>query len=237
MVAVSERDAQFFRGELGVANARVIPTGVDVDFYSFAPKTGGSDLTEKGGTIVFTGSMDWRPNIDGLEWLMEEAWAKIVATSPASKLVVVGRKPPRRLVAEVARRGLAWTFTDLVDDIRPYVHDADVCVVPLRIGGGTRLKVYEAMALGCPVVSTTVGAEGLPLVPEEHYIRADEAAQFAAGVLRLLREPALRERLAATARNYVAASFSPRIVGRAFEEICLETVSRPSSQKRSRSSD
>jgi glycosyltransferase involved in cell wall biosynthesis len=226
VVAISERDGEFFRDQLGIANVRVIPTGVDVDFYSFAPKPGGGDLTGKGGKLVFTGSMDWRPNIDGLQWLMEEAWARIVATSPGSELVIVGRNPPRRLVAEAARRGLAWTFTGLVDDVRSYVHDADACIVPLRAGGGTRLKVYEAMALGCPVVSTTVGVEGLPLVPDEHYVRADDAEAFAAAVLRLLRDAALRERIAAAARAYLAANFSPRIVGRAFEAICLEGVSR-----------
>lgn len=226
VVAVSERDAEFFRGQLGIANVRVIPTGVDVDFYSFEPQRRRGDVASTGGKIVFTGSMDWRPNIDGLEWFMQEAWARIVAASPGTELVIVGRNPPRRLVAEVARRGLAWTFTGLVDDVRPYVHDADVFVVPLRTGGGTRLKVYEAMALGCPVVSTTVGVEGLPLVPDEHYVRAEDAEGFAAAVVRLLRDPALRERIAAAARQYVAANVPPRIVGRAFETICLEAVSR-----------
>jgi polysaccharide biosynthesis protein PslH len=226
VVAVSERDGAFFRERLGIANIRVIPTAVDLDFYSFAPRSSGGDVTSTGGRLVFTGSMDWRPNIDGLQWLMEEAWPRIVAASPASALVIVGRDPPRRLVAEAAQRGLAWTFTGVVDDVRPYVHAADVCIVPLRIGGGTRLKVYEAMALGCPVVSTTVGVEGLPLVPEEHYVRAERPEDFAAAVLRLLRDPELRQRLATAARTYVAANFSPRLVGRAFEEICLDGVSR-----------
>ncbi len=226
VVAVSERDREFFRTQLGIANVRAIPTGVDVDYYAFAPKPGGGDLTRPGGNLVFTGSMDWRPNIDGLEWLMEGAWARIVAASPGTTLVVVGRDPPRRLVAEAARRGLAWTFTGLVDDVRPYVHGADVCIVPLRSGGGTRLKVYEAMALGCPVVSTAVGVEGLPLVPDEHYVRALDADAFAGAVLRLLRDPALRQRIPAAARAYLAANCSPRIVGRAFEAICLEGVSR-----------
>jgi len=221
VVAVSDRDGAFFRDAMGLANVRVIPTGVDVDSYSFAPKTDAGDLTGTGGTLVFTGSMDWGPNIDSLRWLMEEAWARIVATSPHTRLVVVGRDPPRRLVAEAARRGLAWTFTGFVDDVRSYVHDADVCIVPMRTGGGTRLKVYEAMALGCPVVSTSVGVEGLPLAPDEHYVRADGAEDFARAVLRLLRDPGLRQRIAAAARTHVAANFSPRIVGRAFEEICL----------------
>lgn len=226
VVAVSERDAEFFRDQLGVASARVIPTGVDVDFYSFAPLAGRGDVTRCGGRLVFTGSMDWRPNIDGLEWLMDQAWAGIVAASPGTELVVVGRDPPPRLVAEAARRRLAWTFTGRVDDVRPYVHAADVCVIPLRSGGGTRLKVYEAMALGCPVVATTVGVEGLPLVADEHYVHADGGGDFAAAVLCLLRDAALRSRLAAAARAYVTAHCSPRVVGRAFEAICLEGLAR-----------
>jgi glycosyltransferase involved in cell wall biosynthesis len=225
VVAVSERDAEFFRDALGIANVRAIPTAVDVDFYSFKPKTGGGDRTVEGGRIVFTGSMDWRANIDALEWFMEEAWTRIVAASPRSELVVVGHGPPRRLVAEVKRRGLTWTFTGLVDDVRPYVHEADVYAVPLRTGGGTRLKVYEAMALGCPVVSTTVGVEGLPVVPGEHYLRADDPGEFAAAVLRLLSDAGLRGRMTAAARDYVSANCSLRIVGRAFEEICLGRIS------------
>ncbi len=221
VVAVSDRDGAYFRDELGLGNVRVIPTGVDVDYYSFAPRPAMGDLTEQGGTIAFMGSMDWRPNIDGLEWLMEEVWAEIVAASPRTELVIVGREPPQRLVAAAARRGLGWTFTGFVDDVRPYVRAADVFVIPLRSGGGTRLKTYEAMALGCPVVATTIGVEGLPLVSGEHYLRADGAADFAAAVLRLLRDGERRERIASAARDYVAANFSPRVVGRAFEEICL----------------
>src|SRR5512143_2873943 len=88
VVAVSDRDGEYFRNELGIEGVRVIPTGVDVDFYSFLPKAARGDVTHAGGTLVFTGSMDWRPNIDGLEWLMEEAWAGIVATSPNTNLAV-----------------------------------------------------------------------------------------------------------------------------------------------------
>ena len=226
VIAVSERDGEFFRGELGIEGVRVIPTGVDVDFYSFTPKPNRGDLTRTGGKLVFTGSMDWRPNIDGLKWLMEEAWAKIVATSPHTELTIVGRDPPRRLVAEVKRRGLAWAFTGRVDDVRPFVRDADIYVIPLRSGGGTRLKAYEAMALGCPVVSTTVGVEGLPLIPDEHYLHAHGAEDFAAAVLCLLGDAELRERMAAAARKYATANFSSRIVARAFEAICLGSVTR-----------
>jgi glycosyltransferase involved in cell wall biosynthesis len=226
VVAVSERDGDFFRRELGIDRVRVIPTSVDVAFYGFAPPARREDLTRAGGRLVFTGSMDWRPNIDALEWLMSEAWAAIVAASPATELVVVGRDPPRRLVAAAERRGLAWRFTGLVDDVRPFIHAADVCVIPIRSGGGTRLKIYEAMALGCPVVSTGIGAEGLPIVDGEHYRCADSPADFAAAVLHLLRDAPLRQRLARAARAHVDAHCSPHAVGRAFDAICLEALRR-----------
>jgi len=230
VIAVSERDAAVFRDDLDLANVAVIPTAVDLDYYSSSATPAKGDLTGKGGRIVFTGSMDWHPNIDCLEWLLREAWASIVAASPRTRLTVVGRNPPQRLVAEASRRGADWTFTGLVDDVRPYVRAADISVIPLRTGGGTRLKIYEAMALGVPVVSTTVGAEGLPLVPGEHYLRADGAADFANTVVGLLRDAQLRQRIAAAARTFVATKFSPRIVGRAFEAICLGALP-PSAQR------
>lgn len=226
VVAVSTRDADFFRRALAIEHVHVIPTSVDVEFYGFAPPPRDGDVLAAGGRLVFTGSMDWRPNIDALEWLMDEAWAAIAAASPASELVVVGHDPPRRLVAEATRRRLAWRFTGRVDDVRPFIRSADVCVVPIRSGGGTRLKIYEAMALGCPVVATGIGAEGLPIADGEHYLRADRAADFAAAVLRLLRDAPLRARLARAARAHVDAYCSPHTVGRAFEAICLDALAR-----------
>ena len=174
-------------------------------------EAGRGDVTRTGGTLVFTGSMDWRPNIDGLEWLMDEAWARIVAASPNTTLVVVGRDPPRRLVAEAARRGLAWTFTGLVDDVRPFVHAADVCVIPLRTGGGTRLKVYEAMALGCPVVSTTRRRRGAAARRR----RALRPRGRRPRVRRRRPPPAARRGPASAPREARRASTSPRTFRRA----------------------
>ncbi|MDX2165635.1 MAG: glycosyltransferase [Deltaproteobacteria bacterium] len=223
VVAVSERDAERFRRELGIETVHAIPTGVDLDFYAFRPRADGGDATSA-GRLVFTGSMDWRPNIDALEWLMREAWDAIVASSPQAALTIVGRDPPGRLIAAAQQRGLRWTFTGRVEDVRPFIRTADACVIPIRAGGGTRLKVYEAMALGCPVVSTGIGAEGLPIADGEHYLRADAGRDFAAAVRRLLGDAALRARLATAARAHVEANGSLQRVGRAFEAICLEGV-------------
>ena len=127
-------------------------------------------------------------------------------------------------MAEARHRNLAWEFAGYVDDVRPYVSDADVSIVPLLVGGGTRLKVYEAMAVGCPVVATTIGVEGLPVAAGEQYLRADTAEDFSTAVLALLSDPALRKRLTVAARRFVAENCSPTVVGRAFEEICLNVV-------------
>jgi glycosyltransferase involved in cell wall biosynthesis len=114
-------------------------------------------------------------------------------------------------------------LTGYVDDVRPYVQEAGIYVIPLRVGGGTRLKVYEAMAMGCPVVSTSIGIEGLPLVPGEHYLRADGEEELAAAVVALMKDAALRAKLAQAARRFVEERCSFRAVARDFERICMDT--------------
>src|SRR6185369_16883583 len=124
VVAVAERDREHFGRAYGANNVSVIPTGVDLDYFAYSP-TPALEPAEP-ASVVFTGSMDWMANIDGIEYFMEQVW-------PA--------------VARAASRGLNWEFTGFVDDVRPYVRRSHAYVIPLRVGGGTRIKVYEAMAL------------------------------------------------------------------------------------------
>jgi glycosyltransferase involved in cell wall biosynthesis len=224
VIAVSARDAAGLRQRYGLAEVAAIDTGVDLDFHPFTPS--GPEPAADGGTIVFSGAMDSRSNIDGVAFLMDEVWPRIAAARPAARALIVGRNPPAALPAEAARRGLPWRFTGFVDDIRPHVCAGDVSVIPLRVGSGTRLKAFEAMALGRPVVSTGLGVEGLGVVPEQHYLRADTATDFAAAVLRLLGDAALRGRLAGQARGLLEANFSWERVARQFEAICLDTLQR-----------
>jgi glycosyltransferase involved in cell wall biosynthesis len=165
---------------------------------------------------------------------MDACWPHIAAAAPDARMTVVGRKPDQALVRAAADRNLPWTFTGYVDDVRPYVRNSAAYVIPLRVGGGTRIKAYEAMALGCPVVSTSVGMEGLQVEPERDYLRADEPEAFAAAAVRLLRERNLRAQLAQNARCLVEEQFSADNVARVFENICVRTLDARSPRRAER---
>jgi polysaccharide biosynthesis protein PslH len=217
VVAVSDRDRLAFARDYGVDTARVIPTGVDLDYFSYGEPS-------PAPTVVFSGSMDWIANIDAMQFYMEEIWPRIVAQLPEATMTVVGRSPPASLVRQAADRGFAWHFTGFVDDVRPCVRAAGAYVIPLRVGGGTRLKVFEAMASGCPVVSTSIGVEGLPVREGEHWLRGDDPDAFAAAVVRVLRDRALQLRLAGQARAWVEAHAGFRAAARVFESICADAM-------------
>jgi glycosyltransferase involved in cell wall biosynthesis len=222
VVAVSERDREIFARDYGIENnVHVIPTGVDLDYFSARPQAAAESGSE---TLVFTGSMDWMPNIDAIEFFMDEIWPLIIARRPQARAIIVGRTPPPRLVEQAKRRRLAIEFTGRVEDVRPYVHGAHVYVIPLRVGGGTRLKVFEAMAMGCPMVSTGIGVEGLPLERDKHYLLADTASDFAKAVVKFLEDPGLRAKVAQAARAHVADNFSSKGVATAFEDICVQVA-------------
>jgi glycosyltransferase involved in cell wall biosynthesis len=217
VIAVSARDAEAFERDYGTRNVHTIGTGVDLDYFSYAPPA-------DGGRVVFTGSMDWLANRDGIEFLLDSAWPLLLKQQPSASMCVVGRDPPQGLIRKAAQAGFDWAFTGFVDDVRPYVRDSSIYVVPLRVGGGTRLKVYEAMAMGCPVISTAIGVEGLPLIPGEHYLLANDEMQLANTMSRLLADGALRAKLSTAARRFVEDHCSFRAVARQFEQICQSVL-------------
>ena len=221
VVAVSERDADHFRCAYGVKDAEAIPTGVDLDFFKWAlPLAVGP---EHPPTVVFIGSMDYAPNIDAIDFFLRDVWPQVLAEVGNAVFRVVGRNPPASLVA-LARRSARVEFTGFVDDVRPFVHAAQASVIPLQVGGGTRIKVFEAMAMGCPVVSTTLGVEGLAVEPDVHYLRHDSAAGMARALAQLLSDADARDGLSRRARALVESRFGHRIAAQVFEDICQRAL-------------
>jgi len=221
VIAVSERDAQAFRTSYGVVSAEAIPTGVDLDFFAWQAPAPVDDAHPP--TVVFTGSMDWRANIDGVQFFLDQVWPRVLAARPEARFVVVGRNPPASLQA-AARQLKNVEFTGFVDDVRPYAQAAHAFVIPLLVGGGTRIKAFEAMAMGCPVLSTTIGMEGLDAVPGTHFVQRDEAAALAEALVELLADTALRASLSRAARKLVESRFGHRQVAQVFESICQRAL-------------
>jgi sugar transferase (PEP-CTERM/EpsH1 system associated) len=213
VVAVSADDSDRMRRMFNISHVSDIPTGVDTGYFRPPePKPPAS------ADLVFVGSMDWLPNIDGASWFVDEILPLIRRRRPQCSLVIVGRRPPRR-IADLGRQDPRITVTGTVDDIRPYLWNSSAAVVPLRIGGGTRLKIFEAMAARIPVISTSVGAEGLPVSPGEHILIADSPQAFADRCLELLETPGLRSRIVETAWEMISSRFSWEQVTSCFERI------------------
>jgi glycosyltransferase involved in cell wall biosynthesis len=224
VIAVSARDAVALKQRYGLPVVEPIETGVDLEYFGYSDPSTASSFGPDGGTIVFTGVMDSPANTDGIDFLMNDIWPIVVRARPQARALIVGRNPQKSLYAAVQERGLNWTVTGSVDDIRTYVAQADVSVIPLRVGSGTRIKAFEAMAMGRPVVATRVGIEGLDVDPGEHFQAADTAEAFAAAILRLLEDAGLRETMARAARARLEQRFSWAHVARQFEAICQRAV-------------
>lgn len=214
VVAVSREDRETLEREYGLAGVTDVPTGVDTEF--FRPRDGASPRPHN---LVFTGSMDWLPNEDAMRYFTSEILPLVEREVPDVTLTVVGRNPSPSLV-ELGRRNPRVVVTGRVEDVRPYMEGAAVYVIPLRIGGGTRLKAYEAMAMEVPMVSTAVGVEGLPVRDGAELLVADAPGDFARAVVRLLRDRELARGLSARAAAAVRENFGWDRVAESFAAAC-----------------
>ena len=222
VVAVSEADRELMRRQYGIESVSAIPTGVDVEY--FRPGGGGGDGgAREPANLVFTGAMDWMPNEDAMLRFVADTLPRIRRSRPDVTLTVVGRNPPARLRA-LAGATPGVTVTGGVPDVRPYLERSSVFVVPIRIGGGTRLKIFEAMAMEKPVVSTTIGAEGLPVRHGVDALLADDPDAFAAAVLELLANPVRAQRMGMAAAARVRSEFGWDRVAEQFSDICARAA-------------
>jgi len=203
-IAVSQRDAQQLRNLNSDARVFVIENGVDPAYYEEAAVSG-VDAAGKPNRIVFVGSMDYHANIDGAMTFAHDVWPGLHDRHSELIFTIVGRDPAPEVRALATHPGIEVTGT--VDDVRPSYREALAAVVPLKIGGGSRLKILEAMAAGVPVVSTTLGAEGLDVHDGEDILMADTNEQLTEKIVSVIETEELRRRLSAAGRALVFARY------------------------------
>jgi polysaccharide biosynthesis protein PslH len=219
VIAVSENDRSLMTQWVDADRITVVPTGVDLAQYR--PDT--HSLDPSAPLITFVGAMDWEPNVDGVEYFCSEVWPRIKAEVPQARLRIVGRNPDSR-VQKWASDAASIEVTGRVASVVEYLHQSTVVIVPLRIGGGTRLKIYEAMATAKAVVSTTIGAEGLDVHHGRDIMLADDPKSFAQAVIMLLRDPDLRRRYEKAAAE-TAGRYDWPAIGERFGEV-LQSVAK-----------
>ena len=211
----SPQDAARIRAARPGARVQVVPNAVDVERVRPHP----GDPAPDRSTLLFFGALDYWPNVEGLLFFLDEIWPRVAETHPSARVRILGRRPPPALLA---RQGPRVEVAGFVEDLRPSLAAAAAVVVPLRLGGGTRLKILEAMAMARPVVSTTLGAEGIDVVPGRELLVADDPASFAAELRRLLDDPELGTRLGLAARALVEARYTWRASARKLERLLLD---------------
>src|SRR5262249_44214579 len=198
VLVTSAREASLLKSSLPNATVHVVPNGVDLEHFRDA-----HDLRELDDHVVFTGAMDYSPNVDAVLYFARECWPLIRSKAPHATWAIVGRNPPSSVLKLGKIPGI--TVTGSVPDIRPYLAAANVAIAPLRIGSGTRLKILEAFAMRKAVVSTSLGCEGLDVIPGKHLIVADQPEAFGRQVLNLLQDSQTRAALAKAGCDFAQA--------------------------------
>jgi len=197
----------------------VVPNGVDVEYFT----PGGAPAGE--GRLVFAGGLDWYPNADAMLYFAREVWPLLSAARPEVAMEVIGRSPPRAL-QDLAERDARFRVHGFVDDVRPYIDAADVYVCPIRDGGGTKLKVLDALAMGKPLVAHPLACEGIPVVDGRQVLFAESPQDFSDRITWLLDRPEERQRMQEEARRFAVEHFSYERIGdrlcRLYEDLVRE---------------
>ena len=214
IIAVSQKEINQFQRIVPSANFIVANNGVDTEYYK-----PGADEPES-DTLIYTGDMSWWPNTDAALFFLDETFPEIKKKTPGARVIFAGRRPPKELVSKSSKN---VEVTGFVEDMRPYFNKAKVFIVPLRIGGGTRLKILEAFAMKIPVVSTSVGCEGLTVEDGTHILIRDKPEKFAEAVLKLLSDDDFCKRLKENAYKLVAEKYDWKfIMGDMVKEISFK---------------
>ncbi len=226
-ITVTEDDELRATEQLSARRTAVVDNGVEVAYYQ-APEL--KRAARSPGDILFLGNLEWRPNLDAVRLLLDEIFPAVRAAEPSAQLCIVGRRPP----AWLRRRGRDDLNVEVhadVADVRPFLYRCGAMAVPLRIGGGSRLKILEALACGLPVVASTVGAEGLRLEPGVHFACAGQSAEMAAILIEWIRNPAPALALAEAGRAVVEAQYDWSVLARKMEQAWEEMLSERSAAR------
>jgi glycosyltransferase involved in cell wall biosynthesis len=210
-VAVSSADKLSMMSIAPNVDVSVIPNSVDIADYARD-----EDVAGKEYDLVFIGKMDYRPNVDAVLWFAESIWPNLLKHRPQTTWAIVGQNPHSRLKKLRGRQGIK--ITGKVERIHPYLSGGAICIMPLRFGSGTRLKLIEAMASGKAIVSTAIGAEGFGLVDRQELIIADDAENFLVEILKLLSDAELRNQLGQRAKAF-AKQYDYRLVVPRFDDV------------------
>jgi glycosyltransferase involved in cell wall biosynthesis len=202
----------------------VIPNGVDLKYFNYSPA---ETVRDEVPTVLFCGAMDYNPNVDALRWYFGELHDQLRAKIPALKVLVVGKDPVPEVKAYASRPGVV--VTGGVPDVRPYYRRAWLQIVPLRIGGGTRLKIVESIGIGTPVISTTIGAQGLDLAHQKEILLADTAEDFVREAARALGDEKLRAQLTVNGLSAVRSRLSWEKLGNDLCAVYREHFGAPAS--------
>jgi glycosyltransferase involved in cell wall biosynthesis len=220
VIAVSEEDKKLFQELYDVNHVHTIPTGVDIDYYSPCVSE-----PVQNNILAFCGSMDWLPNEDAMFYLIDEILPQLKRKLPQIQLYIIGRNPSDRLKQKV-KANPEVKLTGWVEDTRPFICKSTLFIVPIRVGGGTRLKIYEAMAMGKAVISTSIGAEGLPVTNGENIVIVDNPVEFQNRIIELLEDKEKREKIGAAASLFVRENFAWQRVSERFSELISYAVDK-----------